>query len=187
LNFSSAFGAGVVVENLFLYVYQSSNDVTVAWDKVPEATSYDLYLYHYEHKEKALAAKIPQPESGDSVSLKFKMPRSGHYELYVRAVLEPLSDAFKAEIDKKTTLAELKQLVHPDTNGGVCDAGVWWNDNATLADMKNAAKSQRGLCSKYVNSKDDGVVTQDDNTMKQQGWWLYAYPSSASNATITVE
>lgn len=183
----SSFGAGITVKNLHLYIYQTSDYITCAWTKVPEATSYEFYLYHFEHKEKVLVAHIPQPpDTEDSALLKFRCPRLGHYEVFVRAEVEPLSTNYKAEIDRTTTLAELKQLVHTDA-GGVCEAASWWNDSATLASMKQAAKSQRGLCSKYVNSKIDGVTVENNNPPVKQGWWIYAYPSAPTGGSITVE
>jgi len=180
------FGEGILVKDLYLYIFQSSELVTVKWTTASEATAYDFYLFHTEHKEKALSAKIPQPTSGDTATFNFKSPRSGHYELFLRSVREPLSESFKAEIDKKTSLAELKQFVYSDTSN-VCDAEIWWKDTATLATMKQTAKNQKGTCSKYINSKVDGVATDSSGVLVKQGWWLYFFPAAPTGGSITME
>lgn len=171
------------IDDRTLYFFTSDEDITLAWDYAynGQVTEHDMYLYHVEQKAILLLSHIPAPQ----LQVKFKVPRTGHYIAYVRAVTSPLTQTQKNSIDSKTTMADLKALVMGDGHE-ICDAYKWWDDNATLDQMKTTAKEQKGLCSTYSESIDKNIakVTLPDNTVVERGWWLYGFPAGVSDAGI---
>jgi hypothetical protein len=171
------------IDDRTMYFFTSDKEITLAWDDVNNgsATEHDMYLYSVERKSISLIAHIPAP----SLEVKFQVPKTGHYIIYVRAVKSPLTQAQKDSIDSKTTMTDLKALVI-DNDHEICDAHIWWNDNATLNQMKTAAKASKGLCSTYSVSTDKNVakVTLPDSTVVDRGWWLYGYPAPPTGGGV---
>jgi len=169
------------IDDLTLYFFTSDKQITVGWDNADNTTDYDLYLWHVEQQQTLMIANIPHDENATQQTFPFYVPRSGHYHLYVRSVQQPLHIDYMTEIDAKADMQSLEDYVKnldPASSEPiyVCDVDTWWDDTATLAEMKIMAKSQKGICSIYIVSIDHNyaLVTIDGNQVNR-GWWLYGH------------
>ena len=163
------------VEDLTLFYFTSNNEITVGWDANVGDPDYEMKLWSVERKEFCLTAKT------SLTSVKFKVPFTGHFYAYVRAVEKPFADSQKASINAATSLADLKALIP-----AACDLNDWWNDNATLNEMKTKLLEVDSQCSEWSksNDKEIALVKQDDGTTINKGWWLYGYPAAPTGGSI---
>ena len=183
ISYKFVFAESQQIDDLTLYFFTSDETKTVAWDRVINATEYNFRLWNVERKEFSLLATVPDSGEG-TTKISFNVPFTGHFYGYVRAVVKPFTQDQKDLINSSTSLTDLKALVP-----NACDINDWWNENATLDQMKTKMLEIDSQCSEWTITidADNCRVTLPDGTMVNKGWWLYGYPAPPTGGGIIIQ